>query len=135
MLDYGSASDHPRTANHPLALVAVSFGLAFLFAIVFVVVFTSSLPSGDGAHGQMPFQDPLVLPIMSMFATVAGAIVCIPTCFALRRVRLLHATFILAATVLAEIVVVTPLAGFGGFLGSFPAYALGLILARRLAPA
>ena len=130
-LEYGSAPTVRR--QHPLVLIGVSFALAFVFAVTWVVVMTLTLPETDGVHGQMPFHDPLVFPIMAMVAGVAGGVVCIPTYFALRSYRLWPAVAILAGTVLAEIVFVTPGSPGLGFLGSFGAYACGLVLARRFA--
>ena len=51
-----------------LAYFGISMILSFVFAITFVIVMTLTLPKTDLMYGQMPFQDPLVLPIMSMFA-------------------------------------------------------------------
>lgn len=119
--------------NHPLALVLLSFALAFIFAVQFVVVFTWTLPPTDGAYGQAPFQDPLVLPIMSMGAAIAGAIVCVPTCLMLRRREWITSTCIVFAVVSAEIWIVTPLASRFAFVGSIVAYFVGLVLARRFA--
>ena len=117
--------------HHPLKLLAICFGLAFLFAITWVVVMTLTLPPTDGAHGQMPFDDPLVFPIMSILASIAAILIYPFTYFAFRDRSLLKALGILAAAVLIEIFIVTPLNAGLGFLGAFGAYATGLVVGRQ----
>ena len=55
-----------------LSYLGISIGLSFAFAVTFVIVMTLTLPKTDEAYGQMPFQDPLVFPVMSMLATFSG---------------------------------------------------------------
>jgi hypothetical protein len=112
--------------------LAICVLLAFVFAIVWVVVMTLSLPPTDKAYGQMPFADPLIFPIMSMFALGAAILVYPFTCYALLNRRPAPAALILAAIVLAEIIIVTPLSAGLGFLLSFIAYGIGLPVAHRV---
>ena len=55
--------------HDPITMLILAFVLAFAFAITWVITMTLSLPRTDLAYGQMPFEDPLVLPIMSIFAS------------------------------------------------------------------
>jgi hypothetical protein len=57
-----------------LKYLGISMGLSFASAIAYVVVLTLTLPASDEAHGQLPFADPLVLPIMAMVAGLSGLI-------------------------------------------------------------
>ncbi|HEX5472391.1 MAG TPA: hypothetical protein VFW73_10915, partial [Lacipirellulaceae bacterium] len=118
--------------NHPILILVLCFALAFLFGVVWVVVMTFSLPPSDGAFGTMPFDDPLVFPIMSIFASI-GAILVYPfTYFSLRDRPLPKSLAILGGCVLLEIVLVTPIIPPLGFIGSFVAYGIGLTVARAL---
>jgi hypothetical protein len=60
--------------NKALAYLGISMGLSFIFAVTYVVVFTLTLPETDEAHGSIPFEHPLVFPIMSMIAGISGLI-------------------------------------------------------------
>lgn len=55
-----------------VAYLGISLLSSFIFAIAWVVIMTLTLPETDGMHGQMPFQDSLVFPIMSMFAMMSA---------------------------------------------------------------
>lgn len=124
----------PRIGDAILWL-AICFLLAFTFAITWVIIMTLTLPPTDGAYGQAPFEDPLVFPIMSIYASIA-AIVVFPITYSVLRDRpFLPATLILAAVVLVEIVVITPFHAPTGFLLSFLAYGIGLAVARWLSGA
>ena len=57
---------------------------AFATAIVFVITLTLTLPESDMAHRQIPFEDPLVFPVMSIFAGISGILVFPFTYLALR---------------------------------------------------
>lgn len=116
-------------------MLVVAFGLAFAFAILWVMVMTLTLPRSDAAYGAMPFSDPLVFAAMSIVASIAAIITFPFLYFTLRDRMFPHAFIILAGVVVIEIVVVTPLHAPYGFLGSFMAYVMGLYLARRFAPA
>jgi hypothetical protein len=123
-----------RRRHHWLELLLVSEGCAFLFAVVFVVVQQLSLPPTDGAHGQAPFADPLVLPVMSVFAAIAGLLVWPFMYVVLRNRPLTHCLPVVIAVTLAWIVIVTPLHSGGGFLGSFLALGTALLACRWIFP-
>ena len=107
-------------------MLVLSFVLSFTFAVTWVTVMTKSLPRTDGAYGQAPFADPLVLPIMSMFAAIA-ALFTYPFLYStLKESQLPKAILVLASIVIIEIVVVTPFNAAIGFVGSFVAYLIGL---------
>jgi hypothetical protein len=55
-----------------MAYLGISIASSFAFAITWVILMTLTLPKTDLAHGQMPFKDPLVFPIMTIFAVVSG---------------------------------------------------------------
>ena len=117
-----------------IAWLAMCFLLSFVFAITWVIVMTLTLPPTDGAHGESPFSDPLVFPIMSMFASMAAIVVFPITYSVLRDQVMVPATLILAAVVLVEIVVVTPFHASAGFVLSFAASGIALAVANRLSP-
>src|SRR5438552_18987495 len=100
-------------------MTAISFGMAFLFAITYVVVMTLTLPKTDGAYGQMPFQDPLVFPVMAIGASFAALLVALPFYFACRSLPLGRSVAIIVAVTMAELVIVTPINSSAGLLGSF----------------
>jgi len=121
--------------HHPLVMLLVSFVLAFAFAITWVTTITLTLPPTDGAYGQAPFEDPLVLPVMAIFASIAAVCVFPFLYFALRDRPLAISLGILIGIVTLEIVIVTPFAAGAGFVGSFVAFALGLFAARHFSAA
>lgn len=114
-----------------LLILAICFALSYVFAITWVVVMTYTLPSSDGAYGQTPFEDPLVLPVMSLFAAIAAIAVFPFTYVAFRDCSLPIGLAVLTAVVLIEILLITPISSFLGLVGSFVAYAVGLMIARR----
>jgi hypothetical protein len=123
----------PKTKRHSvLTMLATSFVMAFAIAITFVVVMTLTLPRSDGAHGQMPFQDPLVFPVMSMGASVAALVVFPFFYFSCRTLPLRKSVLIVLGITLAGVVIVTPFSAFLGFVGSFIAFACGLAAARSI---
>ncbi|HVS70262.1 MAG TPA: hypothetical protein VHQ47_03290 [Phycisphaerae bacterium] len=127
-MDYASPA---KTLRRPfVVMAAVSFAMAFLFAMTFVVVMTLTLPASDGAYGQRPFEDPLVFPVMAMGAAFAGLIGSVPFYFACRSRPLGRSVAIVVGVTMVELLVVTPLNGGIGFLGSFVAFAVGLVVAR-----
>ena len=119
--------------HHPLTTFSIAILLAFAFAVEWVVVMTITLPRTDLAHGQSPFQDPLVFPVMSVLASIAGVVTFPFLHFAVRDRELRQAVPILAGTVALAILVLTPLNAGVGFAGSFVAYGVGLWIARRCA--
>jgi len=120
--------------HDPFTMLVLAFVLSFLFAILWVVVMTWTLPKTDLAYGQGPFEDPLVLPVMSIGASFA-ALITYPFFYVVLRDRQLpRALAILIATVIGAIVILTPINAGLGFLGTFGAYFVGLALARLLSP-
>ena len=128
-------AEHRKSWHTAFAILLLCFAMSFMFATSWVIVMTMSLPRTDMAFGEMPFQDPLIFPIMSVFASIAAILVFPFTYFALRNRRLPRATGILMAVVFAEIAIVTPLDAGLGFIGSFVAYSIGLVLAVKFQPA
>ncbi len=118
--------------HHPLLILLICLVLAFLFAISWVIVMTLTLPSTDGAFGQAPFEDPLVFPIMSIITSISTLAVYPFTYLSLRDRRLSKTLLILVGIVLTEIVFITPFNALAGFLGSFVAYAVALVVARHM---
>src|SRR6185295_10073957 len=97
----------------------MSTALSFVFAVMYVIVMALTLPKADLAHGQAPFADPLVFPIMSIIALVSG-LVAWPL-FAMLGRRTPPATLakITGISTLVFIVVVTPFRPRIGWLGSY----------------
>ncbi|MCC7461582.1 MAG: hypothetical protein IT480_03865, partial [Gammaproteobacteria bacterium] len=116
-----------RTRLNALELLVVSEACAFAFAIVYTVVFTLALPPTDGAYGQAPFADPLVITIMSMVAGVAGLAAWPFVYFTLRRRNLVQGLLRAGGLTLAWIILVTPQSGLAGMFGSFPVFVVGLL--------
>jgi hypothetical protein len=126
-----------KDRHSAMAIATVCLALSFVFASAYamVVVLPDEKLWNSLDYGPMPFQDPGVLLPMSIWASI-GAVVVFPFTFlAFRKRRLLRPMCILAAIVLAEILIVTPLNGTAGFFGSFIAYALALIVAMKIQPA
>ena len=121
--------------HHPIVMLLIAFVLAFAFAIAWVIVMTLTLPPTDGAYGEAPFEDPLVIPVMSILASIAAVFVSPFLYFALRDRPLPKSLAILAGTVLAEIVCVTPLNAPLGFIGALLAFAVGLLAAMHFTAA
>lgn len=115
-------------------LLLVSEACAFAFAITYVVVMRLSLPPTDGAYGSAPFSDPLVLEVMSVLASVAGAAVFPFMYLTLRRRRLRVCLPILLGVTFGWIVLVTPVNAGLGFPGSFAALGAGLLICRSTCP-
>ena len=119
------------TTIHKLGTyLGISLVSSFAFALAWVIVMTLTLPETDLAHGQMPFREPLVLPIMSMFATVSG-IAAWPL-YACLGWRLQPARIGVASGVatLAFILVATSLNARVGWLGAYPVLLISLIMCR-----
>jgi hypothetical protein len=110
-------------------MLGVSFGLAFLFAATFVLVLTLALPPDD-AMSRVPFADTFVDFIGAAIASIAAIVVFPFIYFALRTKPLLKSVGVIIAIVVVEIIAFTPLYPPCGFLGSFVAFGVGLILAR-----
>ena len=113
-----------------LTYLGISLASSFIFAVTWVILMTLMLPETDGAHGQVPFQDPLVLPIMSMFAAIS-ALLAWPfyTVFGWRHSPV---RFGITASVvtLAFIVVVTPINAGIGWMGSYLVLLVTLVVGK-----
>lgn len=113
-----------------VAYGGVSLASSFAFAFGFVVAMTLTLPETDMAHGQMPFEDPLILPIMSMIA-VASAVLAWPfyTVFGWRlpprRVGVVS-----GLVTLTFIVVATPIHPSLGWPGSYAILLATLVVCK-----
>ena len=105
---------------------------SFVTAIVFVITLTLSLPESDMAHGQMPFEDPLVFPIMCIGAVVAGIIVFPFAYLALRTKDIIHCAKITFFVVLPTVAILTIFDITYGLYGSFISVAVALIACRFL---
>jgi hypothetical protein len=119
-----------KRRHNAFELLIVSEVCAFAFAIVFVVTLSLSLPRTDGAYGQAPFGDPLVAPVMSIFASIAGLLAWPFMYVTLWNRRLRQCLPIVLGVTLAWIIVVTPLHRGAGMLGSFVALGGALVLCR-----
>ena len=106
---------HNKNCNHWFELLIVSFIGAFVVATVFVVIFTLTLPPSDLAYGAAPFADPLVLPVMSMGAGLAG-LAAFPFSFWLLRKSDLRRSF--PVTMLLTLAIMTGVTVAGGSLGA-----------------
>jgi hypothetical protein len=125
------SSTRPPVRNHWFVILVVSGAMAFLFAVVFVVTMTLSLPPTDGAYGSAPFSHPLVFPVMSIVASIAGVLVTPFVYAALRNRRLSQTLPIVAGGTTAWIIAVTPFSVRWGFWGSFAALGMTLIISQR----
>lgn len=119
----------PLNRDEYLSTLIIGVPLA-IFAVSWTIIMTLTLPKTDLAHGQMPFQDPLVLPIMSMVA-VASAVLAWPF-YATLGWRLPPARVGMAAGVatLAFIIVATPFNSGVGWLGSYVVVLISLTVCR-----
>lgn len=119
-----------NTTQKVVVYFGVSLASSFAFAFGFVVVMTLTLPETDMAHGQMPFQDPLVLPIMSMMAT-ASAVVSWPFYTILGwRLPPFRVGVVAGAATLAFILMATPIHPSLGWPGSYAALLAALIVCK-----
>jgi hypothetical protein len=110
-----------------LTYLGISMGLSFAFAVTYVIVMTLTLPKTDLAHGQTPFQDPLVFPIMSIVAGISG-LVAWPLFAVLGRYSPpLTVATITGLTTLLFIVVATPIQSGIGLFGAYIVCLGGLI--------
>jgi len=114
-----------------LKVLALSIGASEVCAFVFVVMLHFSLPPSDSAYGIPPlelFKDPFVSTSAIYGAALSGLFSFPFAYFAVRNRRLLTSALFVFAAVVAEILLVTPFANWWGFLGSFPALAVALLL-------
>ena len=110
-----------------ITYLGVSMTLSSASAILFVIMMTLTLPESDMAHGQVPFADPLVLPVMLLVAGVCG-ILGWPFFVLLGwRADPLVVTKITGASVLGTVIVGTPINPALGWPGACLAGILALI--------
>jgi hypothetical protein len=110
--------------------LALSLVSSFIFAVTWVVLMTLTLPETDMAHGQAPFQDPLVFPIMSGFAGIS-ALLAWPfyTLFGWRHPPVRFGVAAGAVT-LTFIIIVTPVNAGIGWLGSYIVLLTSLVVCK-----
>ena len=92
-----------------------------------------SLSPSDEAYG-IPvtqfFTDPFVFFGAIYGGTFLGALSFPFVYFAVRNRRLLTSTLFVFGVVVTEILLVTPFAGWGGLVGSLPAFGFGLLVCQ-----
>ena len=91
-----------------LQVFLLSMAGAFATAVVFVIVFTLSLPPSDGAYGHWPFSGPMVVPVMSMVAAMAGVLMFPLALLLLRRCDPGRAAAVTFGSVLVATLILTP---------------------------
>jgi hypothetical protein len=116
-----------------LLILALSIPASVVCAFVFVILVPLSLPPTDEAYGSSPRQmlsDPFVFGGAIVYGVVVG-LISFPFVYITTRNRRLWKTApFIFAVVLSEIILVTPLAGWGAFVGAFLALATALIVCR-----
>ncbi len=123
-------SHRPTFDEELLSYLGVSFASAFTFAIVFVIVHTLSLPKSDAAYGSNPFANPFISQVMC-FVAGASALVAFPFYAWLGRgLPADRVGWVAGAVTLVWIIAATPFLGPIGWLGSYAALLVGLIVAR-----
>lgn len=123
-------ADNMKPTQKMLAYLVTSVASAFIFAITWVTVMTLTLPKTDLAHGQMPFQDPLVFPMMSIYAAILGLIVWPFYAWLGWRVSPAKVAKRAALVTGVFIIIVTPFNAIIGWLGSYIALLITLIGCR-----
>ena len=116
-----------------LKIFGICIGAALVCAFGFVVMLHFSLPPSDEAYGILAFRlfsDPLVFLGAVCGAIIFGAFTFPFAYFAVRDRRLMTSALFVFGVVLAEILLVTPFAGWRGLVGCVPALAVGLVLCR-----
>jgi hypothetical protein len=114
-------------------IFGLCIGAALVCALVFVVMLHFSLPPSDGAYGipvTQLFTDPFVFFGALYVGTFLGILSFPFAYFAIRNRRLLTSALFVFGVVLTEILLVTPFAGWVGFVGSVPALGAGLLVCR-----
>ena len=104
-------------------------------AVVFVIIGQFTLPPTDLAYGLglSIFTDPFVLGGMVFWAILAGLFAFPFALNCLRNRNLIACYIFVTAAVLAEICIVTPVAGWLGFFGSFPTVVWALLFCKSSA--
>lgn len=102
-----------------LTYLGISMGVSLAAAMTFVIVLTLTLPESDAAHGQMPFADPLVFPVMIVGVTISGLIGWPFFAVFGWRVSPVMIARTTAVVVLGFIILVTPFNAKLGWFGSY----------------
>lgn len=113
-----------------LAYLTVSLFCSFVFAVSWVIVMTLTLPETDMAHGQVPFEDPLVFPIMSIFAGISALVAWPFYTFLGWRHSPVKVAIASGAVTMTFIVAATPFNAVIGWLGSYFVLLISLIICR-----
>ncbi len=116
-----------------LKVFGICIGAGLVCAFVFVVMLQFGLPPSDGAYGipiTQLFTDPFVFWGAVYGGTFLGVLSFPFAYFATRNRRLLTSALFIFGVVITEILFVTPLVGWGGFVGSVPALVIGLLVCR-----
>jgi hypothetical protein len=117
-----------------LFILAISIVGSFFCAIFFIWIFTLSLPSTDSAYGQglvSTLMDPFVRIIAIQIAAVSSVFTFLLLYFGLRRTSMKRSIPIVFAVVILEILLITPIAGYVAWLGSYVALVLAVFYCRK----
>jgi len=117
-----------------LKVLGLCIGAALVCAFVFVAMLHFSLPPSDGAYGLSIAEllsDPFVFSGAIYGGVVCGVLLFPFAYFSTRNRRLLNSTLLVFGVVLAEILLITPFAGWGGLVGSIPALGFGLLVCQH----
>jgi hypothetical protein len=117
--------NEPR--HHALELLVISVACAFLFAFTFAIVMHLSLPATDLAYGGSML-DGEVLSMILVMAPVSGLLIFPGVWLIFRHRKLRCCVPVFLGIVMAEVVIVTPIQPQFGFVGSFAAACLALIV-------
>ena len=119
-----------NVAQKLIVYLGISLILSFVFAVTWVVIMTLTLPVTDLAYGQSPFEDSIVLPIMSMFAVISAILVW-PFYVVLGwRLPPLKVGTVVGIATFSYIFIVTPFIAPLGWLGSYVVLLIALIICR-----
>ncbi|HEV2396839.1 MAG TPA: hypothetical protein VGS27_07860 [Candidatus Sulfotelmatobacter sp.] len=116
-----------------LKVFGLCIGAALVCAFAFVAMLHFSLPPSDSAYGLSIAEllsDPFVFSGAIYGGVVCGVLSFPFAYFSTRNRRLLNSTLFVFGVVLAEILLVTPFAGWGGLVGSVPALGFGLLVCQ-----
>ena len=105
---------------------------AFITSIAFVITLTLTLPESDGAYGQLPFQDPIVFSVMSIFVLISGIIVTPFIYFTLRNRNKKRCACLILPAVLICVITLTPIGPGLGLISAFASLVLSTILCMLL---
>jgi hypothetical protein len=116
-----------------LIIFVLSMGAALICAFVFVVMLQFSLPPSDWAYHtpvSRLFSDPFVF-FGAIYGGIFFGIISFPFSYlAVRDLRLMAPALFIFGTVLCEILMITPFAGWLGLFGSVPTLVIALLICR-----